>query len=229
MGQAANVCIYSNLQYDLRRDFAPVVQFATSPSVVVVHPSLPVKSIAELVRLAKAKPGSINYASGGIGGSAYIAGDLSRSQAGVDLLHVPYRSGGEALTSVLSGETTVYFSALAVALPHIQSGKLRPLAVTSAKRVSLLPDYPTVAESGYPDYQAGNWYGILAPAKTPKETIATIRKAVLSALNNPTIDKRLAELGYIPVGDKPEEFAAHIKAEIESLCKIMRGLKASAK
>ncbi len=193
----------------------------------IVHPSLPVKSIAELVKAAKAKPGAINCASGGIGTPPFVAGELFKAQAGVDLLHVPYRSGGEALTSVLAGETSVYFSPFAVALPHIKSGKVRPLAVTSAKRSSLLPDYPTVDESGYRGYEAGNWYGIMAPAKTPKETIAVIRDAALSALHkNPTVAKRLAELGYIPVGDQPEEFAAHIKAKIEKLGKVLRGLKA---
>jgi tripartite-type tricarboxylate transporter receptor subunit TctC len=222
LGHAANVTLYSSLPYDLLRDFAPVVQFASSPAVVVVHPSLPVKSIGDLVKLARARPGAINYSSGGVGTPTFVAAELFKGQAGVDLLHVPYRAGGEALTAVLSGETSVYFAPLATALPHIRTGRLRALAMTSAKRVPLLPEYPTVAESGYPGYESGNWYGLLVPARTPKETIVSIRGAAVSVLNNPAVAQRLTDLGYIAVGDQPEEFAAHIKSEIEKLGRILR-------
>ena len=228
MGHAVNVSLYRNLPYDLLRDFAPVTQFASSPAVVVVHPSLPVKSIAELVRLARARPGAINYSSGGAGTPTFVAAELFKGQAKVDLLHVPYRAGGEALTAVIAGETSVYFAPLAPALPQIRQGRLRPLAVTSAKRLSLLPEYPTVAESGYPGYESGNWYGIMVPVKTPPETIATIRGAAISVLNNPQVSKRLSDLGYVPVGDRPEEFAAHLKSEIEKLGKILRELRVTA-
>ena len=228
MGHAVNVSLYRNLPYDLLRDFAPVTQFASSPAVVVVHPSLPVKSIGELVRLARAKPGAINYSSGGAGTPTFVAAELFKAQAGVDLLHVPYRAGGEALTAVVAGETSVYFAPLATALPQIRQGRLRALAVTSAKRLSLLPEYPTVAESGYPGYESGNWYGIMLPAKTSQETIATIRVAAISVLNNPNVNKRLNDLGYVPVGDRPEEFAAHIKSEIDKLGKILRELRVTA-
>ncbi len=152
MGHAVNVSLYRNLPYDLLRDFAPVTQFASSPAVVVVHPSLPVKSVAELVKLA----------------------------------------------------------------------------VTSARRLSLLPEYPTVAESGYPGYESGNWYGIMVPAKTPPETIAAIRSAAIAVLNNPNVSRRLNDLGYVPVGDQPEEFAAHLKSEIDKLGKILRQLGVTA-
>jgi tripartite-type tricarboxylate transporter receptor subunit TctC len=222
MGHAANVTLYPNMPYDLLRDFAPVTQIATSPAVVVVHPSLPVKSMGELVKLAKAKPGVINYASGGSGTPTFIAVEMFKSRAGIDLLHVPYRAGGEALTSVLSGETSVYFSPLAVALPHIRGGKLRALAVTSTKRLSLLPESPTVAESGYPGYEAGNWYGLMVPVKTPKETSTVIRNAAISSLQSPAMSKRLTDLGYVAVGDQPEEFAAYIKAQIAALAKVIR-------
>ncbi len=228
MGHAVNVSLYRNLPYDLMRDFAPVTQFASSPAVVVVHPSLPVKTIAELVKLAKARPGAINYSSGGAGTPTFIAAELFKGQAGVDLLHVPYRAGGEALTAVIAGETSVYFAPLAPALPQIRQGRLRPLAVTSAKRLALLPGHPTVAETGYPGYESGNWYGIMVPARTPQETIATIRSAAISVLNNPVVSKRLNDLGYVPVGDRPEEFAAHIKSEIDKLGKILRQLGVTA-
>lgn len=219
---AANVSLYRSLPYDLVRDFAPVSQLASSPSIVVVHPSLPVKSISELVRLAKAKPGAINYGSTGVGSATWVAGELFKSMAKIDLLHVPYRGGGEALTAVVAGETSVYFAPLAVALPQVRQGRLRPLAVTTAKRLPLLPDYPTVAETGYAGYQSGNWYGVVAPAKTPKETIATIRGAVVAALHDPDVSKRLSDLGYVIVGDQPEEFAAFIKSEIATLAKIIQ-------
>ncbi len=225
---AANVSLYRNLPYDLVRDFAPVTQLASSPSVVVVHPSLPVKSIAELVTLAKARPGAINYASTGIGSATWVAGELFKGMAGVNLLHVPYRGGGESLTAVVAGEVSVYFAPLAAALPQIQQRRLRPLAVTTAKRLPLLPEYPTVAEAGYSGYQSGNWYGIVAPAKTPKEIIATIRGAVVTALNDPNVSKRLSDLGYVSVGDQPEEFGAFIKSEIATLARIIQRTGATA-
>ena len=228
LGHAANVSLYRNLPYDVVRDFAPVTQLASAPAIVVAHPSLPVRSLAELVKLATARPGAINYASGGVGTPTFVAAELFKAQAGVNLLHVPYRAGGEALTAVLSGEVSIYFSPLATALPHVRQGRLRPLAVTAAKRVPVLPEYPTVAELGYPGYQSGNWYGLLVPAKTPKEIIAAIRAAAVAALNNETISRRLADLGYVAIGDQPEEFAAHIKAEIESLGKILRESRITA-
>jgi len=228
LGHAANVSLYRNLPYDVVRDFAPVTQLASAPAIVVAHPSLPVRSLDELVKLAKARPGAINYASGGVGTPTFVAAELFKAQAGVNLLHVPYRAGGEALTAVLSGEVSIYFSPLATALPHVRQGRLRPLAVTAAKRVSVLAEYPTVAELGYPGYQSGNWYGLLVPAKTPKEIIAAIRAAAVAALNNETISRRLADLGYVAIGDQPEEFAAHIKAEIESLGRILRESRITA-
>ena len=228
LGHAASVSLYRNLPYDVVRDFAPVTQLASAPAIVVAHPSLPVRSLDELVKLSKARPGAINYASGGVGTPTFVAAELFKAQAGVNLLHVPYRAGGEALTAVLSGEVSIYFSPLATALPHVRQGRLRPLAVTAAKRVPVLPEYPTVAELGYPGYQSGNWYGLLVPAKTPKEIIAAIRAAAVAALNNETISRRLADLGYVAIGDQPEEFAAHIKAEIESLGKILRESRITA-
>ena len=225
MGHAANVTMYTKLPYDLMRDFAPVTQLATSPSIVVVHPSLPVKSIAELVRLAKAKPGAINYSSGGIGTPTFVAGEMFKRQAEIDLLHVPYKSGGEAIIGILTGEASVYFAPLATALPQVRDGKLRALAVTSTKRLPLLPEYPTVAELGYPRYQAGNWYGLMVPAKTPPEIIGNIRNAAVSGMNTPAVSKRLTDLGYVIIGDQPDEFAAYLRFEIASLAKILKGLR----
>ena len=227
MGHAANATIYPRLPYDLLRDFAPVMQLATSPSIVVVHPSLPVKSIAELTRLAKARPGAINYGSGGIGTPTFVAGELFKRRAGVNLLHVPYKSGGEAIIGVITGEVSVYFAPLATALPQVREGRLRPLAVTSSKRLPLLPEQPTVAELGYPGYEAGNWYGLMVPAKTPQEIVGAVRTAALAALANPAVSKRMTDLGYVIIGDQPEEFASHLKSEIASLASVLKGLALS--
>lgn len=225
---AVNATLYRKLGYDLVRDFAPVTQLASSPYVLVVHPSLPVKSVTELVKLAKAKPGAINFASAGSGTATFLAGEMFKDRAAIDMVHVPYRGGGEALTSVMSGETSVYFAPVAIALPFIKEGRFRPLAVTTAKRLPTLPAYPTVAEAGYPDYLAGNWFGLMVPAKTPKETIATVRAAALSSLGDAEVARRLRDLGYVLIGDEPEAFAAHVRSEIERLGRIVRraGLKA---
>lgn len=225
---AANVSLYSKLPYDLLRDFAPITLLASAPAIVVVHPSLPVKSIPDLVKLAKAKPGAINYSSAGIGTSTFVAAELFKSAAGIDLLHVPYRGGGESLTAVISGETSVYFSPVPTALPHIRQGRLRGLAVTTAKRLPLIPEYPTVAEGGFPGYENSNWHGLLVQAKTPKAIIATIHEAALSVLRSPNVSKQLGELGYLPVGSQPEEFAAYIKADIEKQGKVIKKLGVTA-
>ncbi|MGE5524532.1 MAG: tripartite tricarboxylate transporter substrate binding protein [Rhodospirillaceae bacterium] len=225
LGHAANVTLYRNLAYDLVRDFAPVTQLASTPSMLVVHPSLPVKSVADLVKLAKAKPGDINYASGGVGTPTFISGELFKLHAGVNLVHVPYRAGGEALTAVVSGEVPVYFAPVAPALPHVKQGRLRALAVTSATRMPVLADYPTVAESGYPEYQTGNWYGVAVPAKTPPDIVAALNKAAVAAAKQPAVAKRLTDLGYLVIGDTPDAFAAHIRSEIASLAKVLKDVR----
>jgi tripartite-type tricarboxylate transporter receptor subunit TctC len=225
---AINVSLYRKLSYDIVRDFSPITRLASSPLIVVVHPSLPVRSIGELVKLAKSRPGAIDYASAGSGTPTYLAVELFKGRAGIDLVHVPYKGGGGAQTSVLSGETSVYFANIVTALPHIRQGKLRALAVTSPKRVPLLPQDPTVAESGYPGYQAETWFGLMVPARTAKETIAMLRAAVVSALNSPDVSKRLADLAYIPIGDQPEEFATYIQSEIATLGKVVRALRITA-
>ena len=225
---AANVSLYHQLPFNLLRDFAPVTMVDTSPAVVVVHPSVPVKSFSELVKLAKTRRGMIDYASGGSGTFTFLAAEIFKARAGIDMLHVPYKSGSEALTSVLGGETSVYFAPLATALQFVLQGKLRGLAVTSTQRLPLLQQYPTVAELGYPGYQSGNWHGLAVPAKTPKETIAAIYKAALVELKNPAVIKRLNDLGYVPIGSTPEEFSAHIKSEVDVLGKIIRQFNLSA-
>ncbi|NBR27657.1 MAG: tripartite tricarboxylate transporter substrate binding protein [Betaproteobacteria bacterium] len=217
----------SKLPYDLLRDFTPVTQVANAPNAVVAHPSLPAKSIPELVKLAKSRPGAVSFGSAGTGAPSYSAGALFAAMAGVELLHVPYRGGGEALTAVLTGETQLMFGPIASTLPHIQRGGLRLLALTSAKRSPLLPNVPTIAEAGYPNYAAGNWYGIVLPLKTPKVVVTTLRNAVLTAIGNAEISRRLTDLGYVVVGDQPEEFAAFMKNDFESLRKSFRAIGVS--
>jgi len=225
---AANASLYRNLSYDLQRDFAPVTQFATGPYIVVIHPSLPSKSIGDFVKLTKAKPGAVIYSSGGSGTATFLAAELFKAQAGVNMMHIPYKAGAEALSAVLSGEVATHFAPIATALPQVKHGRLRALAVTSAQRLALAPEYATIAESGYPGYEFGNWYGLMVPAKTPREAIATLHSATLKTLNNPTVSRRLTDLGYIAVGDQPEEFGAYIKSQTEKLAKIIKSLNLTA-
>jgi tripartite-type tricarboxylate transporter receptor subunit TctC len=219
-----NASLYKNLGYDLVRDFAAVTELASGPSIVVVSASSPTKSIGDLLRIAKAKPGEMTHASAGTGTCSHLAGELFKRQAGVDMVHVPYKGGPPAVTAVISGETSVYFAPLSAVLPLVGQGRLRALAVSTAQRLPMLPDYPTVAEAGVPGYEFSCWYGLLVPAKTPRDTIAAIHGAVAKVLSNPTVQKRLADLGYLPVGNRPEEFAAHIKSQIESFRPIARNL-----
>jgi tripartite-type tricarboxylate transporter receptor subunit TctC len=221
---AVNATLYKSLAYDLVRDFTPVTQLASIPSIAVVPASSPAKTIADLVKLAKARPGELTYASAGTGTCTFLAGELFKTQAGVDLLHVAYKGGPPAVTSVLSGETAVYFAPLSAALPQVRAGKLRALGVSTPQRLPLLPEYPTIAEAGVPGYRFSCWYGLVAPAKTPRDTVAAIHTAVLKVLADPTVQKRLGDLGFIPVGDRPEEFGAYIKAQIESFRPLVRNL-----
>ncbi len=231
MAHAVNVSMYRKLAYDPVRDFTPVSLLATGPAILVTHPSLPVKSIKELVALAKARPGAINHSSAGVGTFTFLAAEMFKRQAGVDMLHVPYRAGGEALTAVIAGETSVYFSPAAGAIPQVKQGRLRPLAVTSSKCLSLMPELPTVAESGFTNmakFESGNWYGIVVPAKTPREIIDRAHKASVATLGNASISKRLNDLGFVLIGNTPEEFGAYFRSEIEAWGKIVRDLKLSA-
>ena len=224
IAHAANVTVYRNLQYDLMRDFTAVTQLATAPSILVVHPSLPVKTVADLVKLAKTKPELISYSSTGSGAPTNIAGLLFAEQASIKFLHIPYRGGAEALNAVISGEVAVYFAPLATALQQVRERRLRALAVTSATRPALVPEYPTIAELGFKDYQTGQWYGILVPAKTSREIVTALHGQFVAVLKLPEIAKRLTDLGYVIIGDQPEQFSEHIKSEISKLGKVMRNV-----
>lgn len=223
-----NATLYKNLSYDFIRDFAPISRLTTSPLFVVVHPSLPVKSIAELVRLAKAKPGVIDYASAGAGGPTHLAAELFKAAAGINLVEVPYKGGSPAEIALIAGQTPLYFGPVATLLQFVKEGRLRALAVTTAQRLPALKDYPTVAESGYPGYEAINWHGLVVPVKTPKDVQVVLYNAAVAVIRRPDILKRLEDVGLSAVGDQPEAFAQFIKADTEKWRKIIlqRGITA---
>jgi tripartite-type tricarboxylate transporter receptor subunit TctC len=223
-----NVTLYKNLAYDLVRDFTPITRLASSPLVVTVHPSLSVKTLADLIHATKAKPGGINFASAGTGTPTHMAVELFNRRTGIELVHVPYKGGGGAQSSILAGETQIYFANIVTAMPHVQSGRLRALAVTSPKRVPLIPEYPTIAESGYPGYESETWFGLMLPVKTPKNVVAAVRSAALAALHAPEVNKRLIELAFIPIGDSAAEFTTYIQSEIATYGKLVRELKVTS-
>jgi len=225
---AINVTLYRNLGYDIVRDFTPLTRLASSPLVVTVHPSLSVKTMTELIQTAKAKPGGINYGSAGTGTPTHMAVESFMRRAGIELVHVPYKGGGGAQSSILAGETQVYFANIVTAMPHVQTGRLRALAVTSPKRVPLIPDYPTIEEAGYPGYQSETWFGLMLPVKTPKNVVAAVRSAALAALNAPEVNKRLIDMAFIPIGDTAAEFTAYIQSEIATYGKLVRELKVTS-
>jgi tripartite-type tricarboxylate transporter receptor subunit TctC len=216
-----NATLYRKLSYDIINDFLPVTMLALSPFVAVVHPSLPARSVRELLHFARARPGDINYASAGTGSGTFFAAEYFNGLGRVKMAHVPYTGGGPALTSVLAGETSVYFTPIATGLPHMRSGKLRALGVTAPRRVAALPDVPPIAEE-LPGYEVMAWAGLMAPARTPREVVETVHKAAVAVLANPEIAKRLDDLSYLVVGSRPEEMQAYVKSEISKYAKLIR-------
>ena len=211
---AVNPHLHPKLSYDPIKDFAPITLVASAPSVLVVHPSVPARTIADFAAYARANPGKLNYASNGNGSSSHMAAVLYETNAGVKMTHVPYKGVGPALTDLMSGRIELMFNSIVAILPHIQAGKLRALAVTSKSRSSLLPDVPSIAESGWPAYEAGSWYGILAPAGTPPAIIDRLHREIVKSLKEPEVQKRLAGEGAEVIGSTPQEFAAHIRSEL---------------
>jgi tripartite-type tricarboxylate transporter receptor subunit TctC len=219
---AINVSLFKNLPFDPVADFAPVSLVASTPNILVVHPSMQARSVKDVIALAKAKPGTLNFASAGVGSSSHLAGELFRILGRAEIVHVPYKGAGPAMIDVLSGQVQLYFATMPAAMPHVKSGRLVPVAVTSAKRSRALPDLPTIAESGVPGYEASTWYGLLAPVHTPGAAIARLHDGVVAVLAKPALRERLADQGFEPVGDSPEEFAAYIKSEIAKWGKVIR-------
>jgi tripartite-type tricarboxylate transporter receptor subunit TctC len=214
--------VYKQVPFDPVRDFAPITMLTYYPNLVVVPPSLPVTSIRELIAMARAKPGALNFASGGTGTPTQLSGELLKSMAGVDMVHVPFKGGGPAIAALLGGQVQVYFGPIATVLQLVNAGKLRALAVTSAKRSSVVPDLPTVAESGVPGYEQITWNELSAPARTPPAIVARLVKEINVILKLPSIRERFAADGVEMGGMPPEQLAAVIKNEIEKWAKVAR-------
>jgi tripartite-type tricarboxylate transporter receptor subunit TctC len=217
-----NAALYADLPYDIERDFAPITQVMRSPNVLVVTPAVPATDVRELIALFKANPGKYSYGSGGNGSSAHLSAELFKSMAGVDVVHVPYKGASPALTDVIAGRIVMFIGNLPPAMPHMKSGNVRALAVTTAQRSPLVPELPTLAESGLPGYETVAWFGLFAPAGTPKEIVTRLQTEVARIVREPDIKARIATLGGEPVGNKPEEFAAIVKGDIAKWRKVVK-------
>jgi tripartite-type tricarboxylate transporter receptor subunit TctC len=211
-----------DLAYDPKKDIAPITMGMVFPNVFVVHTGVPAKTLAEFVALAKSKPGRLTYASSGIGGAGHLSGELFKQRAGIDLIHVPYKGGGPAMTDLLGTRVDMYPAVPSTAAPHIEAGKLVALATTGAKRTALMPNVPTVAEQGYPGFEATNWYAFVAPGKTPKEIVDFWNRELVKALNDPTVKSELAKHGLEPQPGTREELARYIDSETEKWAKVVR-------
>ena len=216
------------LRFDPIGDLAPITQISQGPLLVVVHPALPVNTVQELIALAKSRPGKLNFASPGQGTTLQLATEMFATMAGIKLNHVPYKGTGPALTDTIAGQTDLYFSGISTALPQVRSGKLRAIAVTTAKRVAAAPEVPTIAESGLPDYEVAVWYGLAGPKGLPRAIVDRINGEVRLALKSREVEERLQNDGSRPAGGTPEEFLARIKNEIETWRKVVNdaGIKA---
>ena len=225
---ATNPALSTKMPFDPIRDFTPVTLLSQSPNLWIVHPSLPVKNMRELIALGKTRPGEINYSSSGTGSSQHLAGELLKSVAHIDIVHIPYRGSPPALIDLLGGRVVLMCSTIAPAMPLAKSGKLRAVAVTSLKRSAAVPEIPTVAESGLPGYEATAWQGVLAPAGTPRDVIVKLNTEMVRIINQPDVRKQLGDQGYEPAGNSPEQFAEYIKSEIAKWTRVIKaaGLKA---
>jgi tripartite-type tricarboxylate transporter receptor subunit TctC len=219
---ATNPAMHAKLPFDSVRDFAPISLLSQQPNIWLVHPSLPVKNIKELIAYAKARPGQLNFASSGSGGSQHLAGELLKSMTGVDMVHIPYKGSPPALIDLLAGRVSVMTSTMPPALPHVKTGKVRVLAVTSSKRSAALPEVPTVAESGVPGYEAIAWQALLAPARTPPPVIARVNTEFVRVLKQPDIIAKLTDQGYDVVASSPEWLGGYVKSEIAKWTKVIK-------
>jgi tripartite-type tricarboxylate transporter receptor subunit TctC len=220
-GLAVSMSLLPNRSFDTLRDFAPITQAVNVTNILVTHPSVPAKTVKELLALARARPGKLNYASSGNGTVTHLAGELLKHRGGVNIVHVPYKGGAPALTALVSGETDMSFENALLIVPQIKAGKVRALAVTGAKRSPLLPELPTIGET-LPGYAASGWYGLVAPAATPKDAQARLNSAAVQALRAPDVAARLTGQGAEPVGSSAPEFAAFIRSEIDKWASLVR-------
>ena len=223
-----SVSLYDKLSFDVLKDFTPVSLVAMTPSVLVVHPSLPVRSIKDLVALAKKQPHKLNFASGGVGNTMHLAAALLDSMAGIQMTHVPYKGAGPAIVDVIAGQCDMVFVNIAPVLGHIRAGKAVPIAVTSKTRSTVLPEVPTVAESGMPGYESTTWYGFLGPAGLPREVVTKLNAAIVSAVAGKDLRERYIALGAEPETSTPEAFATLIRNDIPAWAKVVKAAEAKA-
>ncbi|HEX5213227.1 MAG TPA: tripartite tricarboxylate transporter substrate binding protein [Pseudolabrys sp.] len=220
-GFMVNMSLYAHVPYDAIKDFTPVTMVAYSPNVLVVNPKVEAKSVKELVALIKANPGKYSFAGPGIGSTPHLSGELFKQKLGLEIIHVPYPGAAPAITSTIGGHTPIAFTALPPALANVQSGKLRALAILATKRSDELPDVPTMQEAGYSGQEADTLTGVMAPAGTPKAIVDLLNREIAKAVAQPDVAAHLRKLGFVPVADKPEEFGARIKSEIEKWGKVV--------
>ncbi len=226
---AVNPHLYK-MTFDVVRDFAPIIQISTSPGVLVVHPSVPAKSVKDLVALARARPGQLNYGSSGVGGFGHISGELFALMANIKMTHVPYKSSAPALTDVIAGQIEVLFNNAISTVPQVNAKRVRPLATTGAKRLAVLSELPTIAEAGVPGYENSSWSAVAAPAGTPAPIIGRLHKEFTGILADPDIQKRHADVGAQIIGGSPEQFHAYLKSEVAKFGKLVKaaGIKAAS-
>jgi tripartite-type tricarboxylate transporter receptor subunit TctC len=217
--------VYKKLPYDFQKDFAPITEIALVPNVLVVNANTPAKNVAELVKLAKAQPGKLNYGSNGNGTAQHLIGNQFENMTGTDLVHIPYKGSGPMASDLLGGQITMSFDTIAPVLPHIKAGKLRALAVTTAKRSSALPDVPTLDEAGLKGFNIGTWFGVLAPAATPKNVLVRLNTEMAKVIQSPEFRKRMDEIGAEPIGNSADQMAQQIKVETEKFAKLVRDAK----
>lgn len=217
-----NPTLYPKLPYDAIKDFAPITVLATVPNGMAVHPSLPVKTARDFVALAKAKPGELLYASGGSGSASHLAGEYFRLLAKINMVHVPYKGTGPAMISMISGQTTMTITGMVALMPHVKSARLKLLGVATMKRLAIMPDVPTINESGVPGYDANQWYGVLTQSAVPRDIVTKLHADIVKVLARPDIKERLAADGAEPVANTPEQFAAHIKSEIARWAPVVK-------
>jgi tripartite-type tricarboxylate transporter receptor subunit TctC len=222
-----NPSLYKKLPYDPIRDFAPITLVAMVSNLLVVHPSLPVKSVKDLIALAKSRPGQLNYGSSGPGGTPHLAVEYLKLMAGLDIVQIPYKGAAPMVVDLIGGHLALTITGMPPLLPHVKSGKLRALAVASARRTPLLPDLPTIAEAALPGYEATSWYGVLAPAATPKEILAKLNAEIIKGVGRPDAAERLAGEGADPATGTPEQFAALIRSEIVRWAKVIKAAGAT--
>jgi tripartite-type tricarboxylate transporter receptor subunit TctC len=215
IANATNMTAFKNMGYDTMRDFVHITQFMTAPSVLTTHPSVPAKNLKELIAVAKQNPGKLAFSSSGNGGSPHLAGEMLKMRANIDLIHVPYKGAAPAIADLLGGQVQMSFQTALSAIPHLKSGKLNVIAVASKKRMSTLPNVPTMAEAGLSDFEVSSWNGLFAPAKTPPHIVAALYNAASKALQTQDIKDKMEAQGAEPVGSNPEEFKAFVKSEID--------------